>query len=45
MQVELIVRKDDYANVVADLYTKGINFSAAPSTTNADEYVITLLGF
>ena len=45
MTVEITVRSEDYAKTVADLYIKGVNFTATPSKNNADEYIITLLGF
>ena len=43
MKVEITVRKSDYSEVVYDLYSKGTNFTAVPSPTNADEYIITFM--
>ena len=45
METKVIVRKDDFAKIVAQFVREGLNFEASPSPTNADEYIITIKGF
>lgn len=44
METKVIVRKEDFAKVVAGFVREGLHFTATPSSNN-DKYVFIIKGF
>ena len=44
METKVIVRREDFAKIVAEFVREGLNFTATPATNN-DKYVFIIKGF